>query len=453
MALCLSLTSLLAVWEVRVGKSATKPEIDTVSKRSKLKGRKNPYWLGVGGGRGGTSLGYRKSTRGPGVWIAKIVVDGSRVEEKIAVADDDGAPAGSVSYRAAVAAAIEWGGRQYSAIDARRQYGTSAPTVRSSIQPYVDARSKRSEKEGGNALGRLTKYVLADADFADTPLAKLRSSTIEAWRARLPIDRGQPAPKKSEPKLIKPSTLNRLLNDLRAALNAAAVTHRRELPANIATEIKVGTKAESVEGQARKQLLTDEQIRAAVEAAFEVDEDFGHLCMLAAATGARYSQLAAAALAALQIPNRRIMMPGAKKGRSGRSRPPVAVPLSDDIIARLAACLKDRGSDEPPLLTRWAYRNVEPFKWERDHRRPWGPAYEVDPFWTEVIEKAKLPTGTIMYAFRHSSIVRQLRAGLPVRLVASLHDTSIEMIEKHYSAFIVDMSEDLARRTVFSVKP
>jgi hypothetical protein len=43
-----------------------------------------------------------------------------------------------------------------------------------------------------------------------------------------------------------------------------------------------------------------------------------------------------------------------------------------------------------------------------------------------------------MYALRHSSIVRGLKANLPIRLVAALHDTSVEMIEKHYSAFIVD---------------
>ncbi|MEA2916415.1 MAG: hypothetical protein QOJ15_8496 [Bradyrhizobium sp.] len=39
---------------------------------------------------------------------------------------------------------------------------------------------------------------------------------------------------------------------------------------------------------------------------------------------------------------------------------------------------------------------------------------------------------------------------LPVRLVAALHDTSVEMIEQHYAAFIVDVTEDLARRATMS---
>ena len=56
-----------------------------------------------------------------------------------------------------------------------------------------------------------------------------------------------------------------------------------------------------------------------------------------------------------------------------------------------------------------------------------------------------------MYALRHSSIVRGLRAGLPIRLVAALHDTSSAMIEAHYAAYIVDVTEDLARRASLSL--
>ena len=37
-----------------------------------------------------------------------------------------------------------------------------------------------------------------------------------------------------------------------------------------------------------------------------------------------------------------------------------------------------------------------------------------------------------IYALRHSNIVRQLLAGVPIRVVAVNHDTSIVMIEKTY---------------------
>lgn len=67
------------------------------------------------------------------------------------------------------------------------------------------------------------------------------------------------------------------------------------------------------------------------------------------------------------------------------------------------------------------------------------------------VERADLPADTVMYALRHSSIVRGLRAMLPVRLVAALHDTSVGIVEKHYAAFIVDVTDDLARRAALSL--
>jgi hypothetical protein len=53
-----------------------------------------------------------------------------------------------------------------------------------------------------------------------------------------------------------------------------------------------------------------------------------------------------------------------------------------------------------------------------------------------------------MYALRHSSIVRMLLANIPIRLVASLHNTSVAMIEKHYSRYIVEHSDDISRKAL-----
>lgn len=432
-------------------------DIDTVPKRAKLAPRKNPYWIGISGGRGGVSLGYRKPARGHGTWIAKIVLNGQRLEEKIGGADDDGAPHGALTYRRAVAAALDWSRQQHAAIEASQTLGRlTGPTVAIAVHAYIKARSARSERDGKIAEGRLTKHVLNDATFSKTPLSKLRASTIEAWRERLANgeidgpDEASATPQKAR-KPLSPSSVNRLLNDLRAALNASAEAHRRELPAFLPAEIKVGTKAGQVPTEARKQLLTDAQVRTLIEAAFEVDPDgdFGRLVLLAASTGARFSQIVRIKVGALQPEKLRVMVPGSHKGRAATARPAVAVPLTAAVVDQLRPAFDDRQPDEP-LLTRWAYRNVGPFKWEKDRRRPWGPAHEINKPWAATIAKAELPADTIMYALRHSSIIRGLRAGLPVRLVASLHDTSTEMIEKHYSAFIVDMTEDLARKSAFA---
>jgi hypothetical protein len=129
----------------------------------------------------------------------------------------------------------------------------------------------------------------------------------------------------------------------------------------------------------------------------------------------------------------------------------IAVPVGPDVLSRLEPILRDRSSREP-LLLRWTHRATDlPGRWERDGRRAWREAYEVDKLWTATISAAAVPADTVMLSLRHSSIVRGLRAGLPVRLVGALHDTSVQMIEQHYAAFIVDATEELARRAVMSM--
>jgi hypothetical protein len=50
------------------------------------------------------------------------------------------------------------------------------------------------------------------------------------------------------------------------------------------------------------------------------------------------------------------------------------------------------------------------------------------------------------YSLRHSSIVRALLAGVPTRVVAAQHDTSVPMLERSYSQHILDHSDTVARR-------
>ena len=49
-----------------------------------------------------------------------------------------------------------------------------------------------------------------------------------------------------------------------------------------------------------------------------------------------------------------------------------------------------------------------------------------------------------MYALRHSTIVRQLLAGVPIRVVAVNHDTSIAMLERTHSRHIGDFADAVA---------
>ena len=55
------------------------------------------------------------------------------------------------------------------------------------------------------------------------------------------------------------------------------------------------------------------------------------------------------------------------------------------------------------------------------------------------------------YSLRHSSVTRMLKAGTPLALVASAHDTSPAMIRAHYARSIVDNSDALLRRAMLDV--
>ena len=348
----------------------------------------------------------------------------------------------------AVADALAWSRRQIEVISAQQTAGRAhkEPTVRNAIAAYVKTRLQKNAQGGGDAERRLSLHVLSDPTIADMPLKKIRSATLEAWRDRLPSedqDDGRTP--------LKPSTVNRLLNDFRAALNASAERHRRELPPYLAGEIKVGTRAISTETNARKQFLTEAEVQSLVDAAFAVDEngDFGRLVLLMAATGTRYSQAARVTVGDLQMEHGRVLVPHGRKGNKKGPAGHTAIPLSAPTLARLRPALEGRPVDEP-LLLHWVSKQIGPVKWERDHRGPWKRGEIARP-WNEAKAASDVPVETVPYALRHTSILRGLRANLPVRLLASLHDTSVAMIEAHYSAYIVDASEDLARRAMLTI--
>jgi integrase len=404
---------------------------DTPAKRSRLQPRRNPYWHGIGGGRGGLTLGFRRTSTGNGVWVAKIVLAGRRIEERIGTPDGERAVAAAMSYPLAVEAALAWGRRHASSIAAVAEVATATfPTVRLAVEEYIAVRNARTGRN--DSLASLKRHVLGDRRFSEIKLARFTVQAIGDWRAKLPAE-------------LAPTTKNRILNDLRAALNAAAIKYRHALPSHIA--------AEHISSSPRRQLLTNEQVRAIVDAAFEVDTDgdFGRLIMLAAVTGARFSQLAELTVVDVQIENCRLMMPSSRKGKNRRPGARAAVPTSLSVIERLVPAIAGRAYDAP-LLMRWAYRQTGgPGKWTKTGRRRWERASEIKIPWSMAIKQAKAPADTIMYALRHSSIVRGLVKNLPLRLVAALHDTSVEMIEKHYAAFIVDVTEGLARQTLIEL--
>ena len=110
-----------------------------------------------------------------------------------------------------------------------------------------------------------------------------------------------------------------------------------------------------IEERARKQFLSDDEVRRVIEVAFDPsdDGDYGRLILLAAATGARYSQLAALTVADLQSELGRIFCRGQKGPLGARRTKNGGADFIRHYQAPMPAVEKRDGME--PLLTRWAH--------------------------------------------------------------------------------------------------
>jgi integrase len=405
-------------------------KIDTIARRKKLPVATHPVWTSIGDARSGLKLGYRKGARGA-VWVGKLVIDGARVETTLGAADDAGT---GMSYAEAAQAMISWAGKERQRLTLKSAGDESRDaTVADAIEAYVRMRVARAKRAGRDAQTRLARHILNDTKLAPMPVGRVTAKALSDWRSRLPAT-------------MTPAGVNRLLNDLRAALNAHVAAHWRDLPATIGKEIEAGLKALPNAGTARQALLSDIDVRRVIDAAYSVDPDLGALVLVLASTGARFGQAAKITVADLQPEAGRVMVPASAKGRGIKQRRHSAVPLGPDTVERLKRLTIGRGGHEP-LLMRWTSRQTAPGKWERVGRSPWLHASGMAHNWRKALGAAGVPH-VEPYALRHSSIVRGLRSGVPVRIIAALHDTSTVMIEAHYSAHILDMADELARRAV-----
>ena len=270
-------------------------------------------------------------------------------------------------------------------------------TVRTAAQTYIKIRDEREIALAGedgrkrDASQRLKKHVLSDDEFSDTPLHELKERHLTKWLDGLPGN-------------LAATTVRRITNDLKAALNAAATKHRSRLPAEIFVIIKNGL-ASDISGAptARdKQALPDADIRRIINAAKQIDEaenwdgDLYRMVLVLAATGARFSQVRRATISDLQPDQQRLMVPVSHKGRGTKKVSHIAVNIGQDVItALLPETVKRRPSD--PLLERWRHKQVSNSGgrpvWERDRRAAWFSAAELTRPWNSIVEQAGLADG------------------------------------------------------------
>jgi integrase len=234
----------------------------------------------------------------------------------------------------------------------------------------------------------------------------------------------------------RPASINRICTVLKAALTLAASKDTRL--SSRAWEVGLATIPDAEE--VRNVILRDGEVLALITEAGAYGKEFGLLVEVAAITGARVSQIRRLEVQDLQLGKApRAMMPASRKGKGGKKVMRRPVPISVGLASRLAAAA-ERQAPNAPLLVK---PSSEPWK-KSDHSRPFA----------RVARRAGLdPHEVTLYALRHSSIVRQLLAGVPIRVVAVNHDTSVVMIERTYSRHISDHADALARAALLDTMP
>ena len=396
-----------------MARSTRASRLETRTARLKSAVRKKPYFVAIGPGVG---LGYRRN-KTAGSWVVRAADGkGGNWTQAFAVADDfedaNGTDVFNFWQAQERARAVARGGR-----DATEDSGKPV-TVAQIIDRYeTDLRVR-----GGDVYNAQRVRVHMPEMLARKTVALLVApQEFRHWRDGL-VRKG-----------LAPSTVNRTCAAFQAALELSATQDPR---ITNQSAWRTGLAALPDAEQSRNVILPDDAVLAIISAAYAVSRKFGLLVEVAAVTGARVSQLARLEVGDLQgdRSDARLMMPSARKGRGRKriERRPVPIPIN------LAMVLKQAGggrASEAPLLIK---PNGEPWR-HSDHRHPFERA----------VTRAGLDQDEVtMYALRHSSIVRQLLASTPIRVVATLHDTSVVMIERTYSKYISDHADALSRRAL-----
>jgi integrase len=386
--------------------------LETRAARLRLAVRRKPYFLLIAPRVG---LGYRRN-QGPGTWVARGADGhGGYWTKAIGLADDHEDADGN-----SVLTFWQAQDRCKTIVRGGPATGDRPITVAEALQRYKENLQARG---GGDANTRRVEYHLPPS-LAARPVSLLGSRELRQWRDHM-VTGG-----------MKPASADRTASMLRAALNLAARDDARIT--NAASWRDGLTKLPDAEPP-RNMILADDVVRQIVQTAYKINASFGLLVETAAITGARPSQLLRLEVGDLNDSDPaapRLMMPSSRKGRRRRvTRKPIP------ITAALSKALRRSIGGRPPtspLLVRLddaAWRDQEHYIW-----------------FGRVAGALDLGPGVTFYALRHSSIVRQLLAGMPVRVVASNHDTSIMMIEHTYSRYIGEHSDDMVRAALLAVR-
>jgi integrase len=388
-----------------MARSTRSTQLETRSARLKLPVAKKPVFIRIGPKIG---LGYRRNQTA-GTWVARVADGrGGNWTKAIGPADDFEEADGNHVLDF-------WQAQNKARALARGDLAGDARPM--SVADALNAYEADLRARGGdtNNAARVRRYL--PLGLADEAVALLTVGDLRLWRDALLQS-------------MTPASANRTGTALRAALNMAAA-HDERIESRRAWETGLANIPDAT--QSRNVILDEEMVRRLIVEAAAQCPEFGLLVEMAAVTGARVSQLRRLEVQDLQADraDARLLMPCSRKGRGVKdiTRRPVPIPLG--LARKLSGLAADKAPSSPLL--------------RRNDCQPWSPSEHQRPFRRTAKAAGLDPAEVTIYALRHSNIVRQILAGVPIRVVAVNHDTSVTMIERTYSRYIGDHADHLAR--------
>jgi integrase len=399
-----------------VPRTARNAKLDTRSARSKLSGRREPYWQVLSKG---CAIGYRRGSNG-GNWIGRLRDEGGKQHyEALGAADDVRDAEGLTVFTFAQA---QERARVWFASKAREIAGHAEPyagpyTIKSAMADYLAAREQKGSK--GVRKDRYAADSRIVPPLGAIEASKLTSRRMQDWLQQLAkapkfARTGKFATKQAtiavdtsddEEVRARRSTANRLLTILKAALNHAF--HEGKVASDDPwRKVKPFREADS----AVIRYLSADECRRIVNAC---PADFRVLVQGALTTGCRYGELCRMNIADFNAEAGTVSVRLSKAGKVRH------VALADEGRALFQSLTAGRGGRE--LIFR------------RADGGGWGPSHQQRPL--NVASKvAKVEPPATFHILRHTYGSSLAMRGVPMGVIAAqLGHADTRMTERHYA--------------------
>lgn len=383
-------------------------QLETRTARRKLTPRRKPYTLRIAPG---IRIAYRRNVGGCGSWSV-ICADGlgGRWLKSVARADDQEDANGK--------AIMDF----WQAVEACKKLARSTDDTTNSERPLTvkeaitDLYKADLEERNANPDNATRLLKLVPPALLARPVSVLTPREIRAFRKSL-------RERMVNGRKVTDATVNRYMKQFKACLSTAAriddrITNGRAWKLSALPD---ATTANNI-------ILEEIQTRAVIAESHKISRPFGLYIEVLGTFGCRPIQ--ARRLRCSDIYGELLVIPTSKKGSGKKKVERKPLPVPQELAGKLRTAAEGRADDAPLLLN--------------GRGTAWGKSEHAKPF-AKAAKAAKLPAGATVYCLRHTSIVRCLLRGMPARLVASMHDTSIVMLERHYSKYITDPGTAMMR--------